>query len=507
MKQHNPDSIIRAKEMWQIAVKCKWAILFVGVALSTLSIVVISLLPDKYEATTTVLVDPQKIPEKYVSATITGDPLRLNALTQEVLSTARLEQVIDRLQLFAEYRKTHSRDEILECMRKNIKIEAKQGLDRSLSVFTITYTNGNPQQVPRVANELADSFIEWSLAVREHQATETTDFLNAQLRDAKATIDDQESKLNSFKMQHLGELPEQLQANSQALSRLQVSLQANVDALNRLDQERTLLARTPDLNGQGSKPTIISDRMLLEDEQQKLKEHLANLHMRYSDEYPEVQQTGYRLRAVQKQLEGMTPAVSSVSQVTSPGGMRMEMAEGKMRRLQEEQRHLLAEINRYQGRVDVAPIREQELADLSREYQESKSRYQGLLDKTYSADMAKDLEHKQAAGFFTILDPARPPEKPVKPLRMPLFAVMIPFCFALSVGLAIGYEEMKGAVSTERELRQLLPKGTNILGSIPVIEGPEIVRRERHLAMLAVTGSLTCCIGIAIFLWKCHPYV
>jgi uncharacterized protein involved in exopolysaccharide biosynthesis len=54
------------------------------------------LLPDHYKASTTILVDPQKVPEKYVSPTVSSDPAqRLSTITQQVLSATRLQQIID----------------------------------------------------------------------------------------------------------------------------------------------------------------------------------------------------------------------------------------------------------------------------------------------------------------------------------------------------------------------------------------------------------------------------
>jgi polysaccharide chain length determinant protein (PEP-CTERM system associated) len=501
IKQNTPDPITQAKELWQIVLKFKWAVLLIGAALSALCIVTISLLPDKYEATTTVLVDPQKIPEKYASATSSSDSSRLNALTDEVLSSSRLEQIIDRLQLFAEARKTQSQDEILESMRKNIKIAVKQGGDRTLNVFTITYKNGNPQQVAQVANQLAASFIEWSLALREHQAVGTAEFLSAQLQDAKKTIDEQESELSSFKMQHLGELPEQLPVNSQALTRLQVALQANVDALNRLDQERTLLQELPETSRALPKASVDSDRMLLNEEQQTLKERLAELRTRYSDEHPDVQLAKVRLAAVQKQLKDLAPTAPAGSSPGSPSAVRLGIIASEMNRLQEAQKHILVQINQYQSRVDAAPLREQELAGLSREYQDSKALYQGLLEKTNSADLAKDMERNQASEFFTILDPARVPDEPVKPHRLPLIAIAVPFSFLFSAALVIGFERMRGAVNTERELRVLVPTGTSILGMIPLVDTPRSLRRQRQLAALSVTGTIICGLVIANYLW------
>jgi polysaccharide chain length determinant protein (PEP-CTERM system associated) len=498
MKQNSPDPITQAKESWQIILDFRWYVLLVGVALSALFIVAISLMPNKYEATTTVLVDPQKIPEKYVSMTTTSDPLRLGVLTQEVLSSSRLEQVIDRLQLFSEARKTHSREEIIDCLRKGIKVEAKQGGDRTLSVFTITYSNGNPQKVAQVANQLASGFIEWSLRMRESQTSETTQFLNVQLQEARKNVDELEGKLDSYKMQHLGELPEQLPANLQALSRLQESLHANADALTRLDREKMLLQQAPESSRAQPRAAMESDRRYLEDEQQKLKEHLADLRTRYSDEHPEVQQTTAHLAQVQAQIRALAPAAG---QAASSANGQLGVVVSEMKRLQEEQQHILSQVNQYQARVDATPLREQEIAALSREYQDTKAHYQGLLDKTYSADLATNMERNQASGFFTIIEPAHVPDKPISPHRLPLFGMAIPFCFALSIGIVIIREKAKGAVRTERELRLLLPNATPILGNIPMVASQETERRMRQVAAIAVSGSLTCVLAVAAFLW------
>ena len=506
MKQHNPNPAAQASELWQIVLKFKWAVLLVGVALSALAIVIIGLLPDHFEATTTVLVDTQKIPEKYVSATVASDPLRLNLLSQEVLSTSRLDQIIDRSELFADARKTLPREQIIAGMRKNIKIEATPSGDRSLNYFTITYKNGNAQKVALVANQLAASFIEWSLAQREHQTAETTEFLAAELQDAKKTIDEQEEKLNSYKTQHLGELPEQLQANSEALTRLQVALQANADALNRLDQEKAMLEQAPESIRTQPKSAADANRMLLEEQQQKLKESIAELRTRYSDEHPDLQQAKNHLMAVERQLQDLPLATSSIAP-GSVSNVRLGIIAKEMNRLQEAQKHLLGQISQYQARIEATPLREQAIAELSREYQVSKEHYQSTLDKTYSAGLAKDLESNRAGQFFTIIDPAHAPEAPSSPHRLPMFLAAIPFCFLLSTGLVTVFERMRGAVSSERQLRFLLPNTACILGSIPVIETPQSVRRQRQMAALSISGSIVCILTVAIFLWRCHPYL
>ena len=104
-----------------------WIIL--GTVLFTLlGCTCVLLMPDRYKASTTILVDPQKVSEKYVSSTMNSDPAqRLTTITQQVLSTTRLQQIIDDMQLYPELRGKVSREELIEIMRKDITITVKQG--------------------------------------------------------------------------------------------------------------------------------------------------------------------------------------------------------------------------------------------------------------------------------------------------------------------------------------------------------------------------------------------
>ena len=91
----HPSAIVR--QHWNVLRRHISLLILISVAVSAAAVVVIALLPDVYQATTTILVDPQKIPEKYVASTVTSDPNdHLNTLKQQVLSTSRLQEIIDR---------------------------------------------------------------------------------------------------------------------------------------------------------------------------------------------------------------------------------------------------------------------------------------------------------------------------------------------------------------------------------------------------------------------------
>ena len=158
----------------------------------------------------------------------------------------------------------------------------------------------------------------------------------------------------------------------------------------------------------------------------------------------------------------------------------------------------------YRVKVDAVPVREQEMAELSRNYSVSKDHYQSLLDKTFSAGMAADLEKKQQAEHFTILDLAQVPEKPFKPKRSLLFLGAFLAALAMSLGLAYVKDMMNGTVKFEREMKAMLPASVPLLAVVPELRSAADRRSSIRFAVIAVVISLIgCALEAGLFL-KLH---
>jgi polysaccharide chain length determinant protein (PEP-CTERM system associated) len=485
--------------------------IFLGTVLfSLVGFTFVLLMPDRYKASTTILVDPQKVSEKYVSPTVNSDPgQRLTTITQQVLSSTRLQQIIDDMQLYPELRGKTSREELIDLMRKDITITVKQGSSSGLSAFTIEYEGRQRQQVAQVANQLASSFIEWNVKSREQQSQDTTEFLDAQLKEAKQNLEAQEARLSAFKMRHLGEMPEQQPANMQALTQLQGQFQANADALNRLEVERTLLSRGLESTTSSTVKTVpvVTERQKLEGERRQLKSQLQDLQNRYTSAHPEVVDTASRLQRVEERLKALPsdpPIVAEVQDNTAVT-VRLQLIDRETKRLNDDQQRITSQMASYRSKVDAVPVREQEMAELNRNYSVSKEHYQSLLDKTFSAGMAADLEKKQQAEHFTILDIAQVPEKPFKPKRAMLFAGAFIFALALSLMLAYLKDMLTGTLKLERELKAMLPANVPLLAAVPQLESAADRRRSIRFAVFAVVIALVgCALEAGLFL-QLHP--
>jgi len=490
-----------AQAYWRLVLAHKWHILVGTFALTLAFTVFIAKLPSTYEATTTILVDPQQIPEKYVSPAVSNDPYsQLNTITQQVLSRTRLQEIINKFELYPELRKSRTPEEIVEKMRDDIAIQVKQGSGLELSTFTISYQAKLPLVVAEVANELAASFIQWNVDSREEQVTGTKEFLTSELRAAKRSLEQQEDQLRQFKMHYLGETPDQAPNNLQALAGLRAALQANSDSMNRLDEEKTLLTSLPESSTTNANPTVVlTERGRLELQKRQLEANLGQLRQRYADSYPDIVMANGELKEITSRLKSLPSEPVDPTKMTdepSAAAVRLQVIDQQMKKLKSQQDQIESQITGYQSKLDDTPLREEQLVELTRNYDISKQNYQDLLDKSFSIDMAADLEQKQKGERFTVLDAAQVPQKPVKPARKMLIPLAGFAAFALSVFCVFAGEALNPAIKTESELKTLLPKGAKVMGLIPHISIEADARRNQRIAISASLISILLCLAL-----------
>jgi polysaccharide chain length determinant protein (PEP-CTERM system associated) len=504
-------SLTQVLEYLKIVRRDKWWIYLMTIGLTLAAFVGIALLPNKYKASTTVEVDPQRVPEQFVSELVRVSPLdRLQTISQEMLSETSLQKIIDQWNLYPKTRLASTREAIIEQMRNDITIEVKQS-GGGLAIFSITYQGNDPEIVAKVANQLASDFIQWNLKSREQHAVGTTEFLNTQLQEAKKVLEEQESKQRQYKMSHLGELPQQQDALLHTLSSLQAEFQANAGNLNRLDEERMFLTQLPEgMPASGGSAQPISERARLESEKYQLEGRLSELRRRYTDEFPEVKDVLRQLNRVNDKLgalpaERSPEALSSSAAKPTATGLRLETIAREMQRVREDQKRIQAQIATYQAKVEAIPRREQEMKDLTRDYDISKARYDSLLSKNYSADMSNELDSQEKGEKFIVLDPARVPERPFKPNRLKLMVLSFFFAFFCSVAVQIVKEYLDPRVKTEREVRVVYPEPIPLLAAIPHIQSP--LERRKHLQFVAfcMSVSVLAIVAVAAVLWRIHP--
>jgi uncharacterized protein involved in exopolysaccharide biosynthesis len=144
---------------------------------------------------------------------------------------------------------------------------------------------------------------------------------------------------------------------------------------------------------------------------------------------------------------------------------QLAVVENDIDRRKADQQRIAKEITEYQTKLTDVPMREQELDQITRDYDVTKLNYHSLLEKQLSAEMSTDMERRQKSERFTILDPAHAPQTPSKPNRMFYDATSSALFLFLAITGAIGLEMRKGNLMGEWELPENIP----VLARVPEI--------------------------------------
>lgn len=466
-------------------------------------------LPSLYRSGTLILVEQPSVPEKFVVSNIDSDNQRqLDSITQQILSRTRLLQIIDRLDLYANDRKRKNPDDIVDEMRKDIEIELSHGDDKKLSAFNIYYQSRDPRLAQQATNELANLFITENLELRQERSESTTRFLQDQLDQARQKLAEQEARVREFKDKHIGELPSQTQSNLQILGGLQTQLQAQEDSLNRAKQQNTYLEsllnqyRTLE-HGKSSDAGPVG-LAAIDKELDRLRTQLADLSSHYTDKHPDVRKTKDQIARTEKMRErviaemnsggGSTASVSPSVAMDPKSAPILELESQlnanrtEISNRQAEIKDLQSKVYEYQSRLNRAPVMEQQFADITRDYDQSKANYDSLLAKKNQSEMATDLEKTQQGEHFKMLDPPNLPVKPYKPNRLQLCGLGIIAGIFLGGLAAVGSEMMGGKVHTERDIKKIVP--FEIFAEIPILETVSEQAAARRGNMLAGAAAV-----------------
>jgi polysaccharide chain length determinant protein (PEP-CTERM system associated) len=467
-------------------------------------------LPSIYRSGTLILVEQPAVPEKFVVSNIDIDiQQQLDSITQQILSRTRLLTIIDHLNLYAADRKHVSDDMLVGKMQKDIQIELVRGDDRKLSAFNIYYAGRDPDLVQRTTSELANLFITENLEQRQERSENTTKFLQEQLDQARQALATQEERVRAFKDKHIGELPSQTAANMQILAGLQADLQTQRDALSRAKQQNTYLesllsqyrALGPTASGKGGEAPAggIAD---IDRELERLKAELADLSSHYTDKHPDVRkkkQQIARLEKIREKLladlntkpdnpdESKTPAILEMESQLKANRAEIANHEASIRDLQ-------GRVTEYQGRLNMAPVMEQQFADITRDYEQSKTDYDSLLAKKNQSEMATNLEKTQQGEHFRMLDPPNRPTRPYKPNRLQLCGAGLAVGLVFGAAVSLAREKLSGRLFTEREIKKLVPFA--VMAEIPPIETEQEQVAERRgrwilaIAAVVIAGAI-----------------
>ncbi len=482
-KRYTPEALL------SIALRRKWLIVIPSLVAAAAVAGVTHFLPDRYRSDTLILVVPQRVPESYVRSTVTTRiEDRLQAISQQILSRTRLERVIQDFELYTDRRKTDLMEDIVERMRRDIDVEIVKG-----DAFRVSFTAEDPRTAMKVTERLASLFIDESLRDREVLANDTNQFLESQLEDARRRLVENEKRLAEYRRLHDGELPTQLDANMQGLHNNEMQVQALVDSINR-DRDRRLVLERMLADLASAEPTPAAGAPPADDtkpepstaDQLSAAEAARRaMLLRLTPEHPDVVRMNRTIESLRKRLDAEgppRPAAPPVPASDTARRARVQETRAEIDNLDRqllqktaEEKRLRGVMSNYQRRIETAPGRESELAELTRDYDTLQQTYRSLLGKKQESQIAANLERRQIGEQFKILDPARLPEKPYSPDRPRLYAMGVLGSLVFGFACAAAAEYLDRTLRFEEDIRLAL--NLPVVAAIPAL--PDVAKSSR----------------------------
>jgi succinoglycan biosynthesis transport protein ExoP len=455
-------SVIRRRRWWWITP------LALSIAIGAL---LVRFLPKEYKSSATLGVTAALVSPSIVNQATTFDNFeRLRAIQQQLVSTPILTRVAreEHLSSVSELRNTI-----------DIKVPdpvANTNEIRRLDTFIVSYSDSEPQRAQRVTNRLVRVFVDESSKVRTERAEDTTMFISAQLAASQTRITDLEMRLRKAKEEYMGQLPEQTGANLQTIAGLRAAIASDATQV-RGERDRLMLINQQidavDKNTIDEPLPLRGGEALVSPEARvaSLERELGAARAMYKDPHPEVQRIQEELALARKDAAAakqQPPADRLAKLQRNPAYLSLvgerDVARSRIKDLERDQADSQAQIARYQSRIEAAPMVEQQLTNIQREYDLEKLQYNDLSAKQRSAAIAASVERNRSGERFDVLDPASYPAAPLKPIPLRVWLGSILGGIVVGAGLTLLREYFDSSVHDERDLRDTLD--VPILGSI-----------------------------------------
>ena len=439
-------------------VRRRWLWMLIALAVGTAGTAVLySTRTPSYQASATVIVSRQQIPEDFVRSTVSGlDSLaEINSLLGEAFSQKFLIELIEEHGLYGDLidnlhpasAATLMRESIIVTPQHNLTSNRRQNRDASV-IIGISYSASDPKIAAAVTNGLAGNIIDTSIERRSLQAQGTTRFLRRELTSSEQSLEVIDEQMSSFRRAHRGEMPADLETLLRKLERLE-SRRTSVREQVTATQER--LIQIENAEGVDSSPATVLAGLRMQLAQQ------LGLH---TDEHPNV-------LALRRQISAVEDEMGELSRLLSQADTGSEIlaasAYRELATLRSSLEETGREIDDLEDRVSRIPDTQDALHGLEERATVLRENYLEFLRKVQDAELAETLESAQQGPKVSILDPATAPVAPTYSRRRYLLLGAIA-SLMLVVGTGVLLELLDPVVLNRFQLEAI--GGPPILGAV-----------------------------------------
>ena len=432
---------------------------------------IIFALPDTYEATSVVRVESQRPGETMVERTV-SELLEQRILTvrQELLATPVLQQAIEEFDLYPDVVEKDGMQGAVAQLRQQLSVRVE-----GEHAFELSFRDRDPELAQKVANRLPEIYAAAAVAVRREQAQRAANLFSSEVKTLQERLAQWEKRIASFKVQHMGELPEQLETNMRGLERVADQLRTKSEELRVAETRRSELARAQ-LSGD-------SEAGRLKAAEDALTQSLVGARTQWTADHPEVTR-------LESELAGMKRRRERAESLMVAERQERAIAARTVQDVRRDIEELQARAETYQKRLDNTPQWAQALAVLERDYEITRTKYQSVVSRQVEAQIALELEARGAEDMFRMVSPAIVPSTPVSPDRPTAMLVTLLLSVALAVLTVVVLELRDESIRDQSELRGRLSLPIlAVVPQLPTVSGEARMLTPDRSATNRVAGT------------------
>lgn len=502
-----------------------------------LGVIVAYLWPDSFLASGLIRVVPPKVPAQLVPTNLTeAMTQKVMGIHQNIVSRPVLTNVIQTYNLYPDERKRRPMEDVIEEMRRDIRVGQLQGLGRGMangSAFAVSFSYSDKRLATQVCTDIITRFIDESTRSRSAQTITTTQFFREQLDAARNELEELDRKMSLFRSRNVGQLPDQEQGLFNRLTALENGVQSINSSMNRVNQEKlqletsirmlrdqaTVRASQPASaggGGGGSRPATAADARLAEINREiaRLENNISMLRESYTSTHPDVRRLSVMLEGKKKeQAQASAEAQAAALEASagapgrpataSSGSPRMDFETAsaiarvqsalqakdmELEDLAQRLRETQTRIREANAQIQSSPVAQQEYIQLVRQRNSAQERFTDLSGKTQMSAMATEVESRQQGETLEVLEQPIMPTEPFSPKREIIVLAGLVLGIGFGVGIASAREIKDTSLKNLKDVRAYTK--LTVLGSIPLLENDFVVRRRRRLGWLAWAASL-----------------
>ncbi len=500
-----------ARGMWKYrwpGVAVAWLVALVGVA-------VVFKIPDQFEASARIYVDTQSI-LKPLMAGLTVQPnveQQIGMLSRTLISRPNLEKLIRMADVDLKTDSKVEQEALIERLTRDIQIR-NTGRD---NLYSLAFRDPDQDKAKRVIQSLVSIFVESSLGASRKDSDSAKTFLNEQIKQYEAKLEEAESRLKEFKLRNLelqspdgkdstGRLTEISGQLEQAKLQLREAENARDAAKTQLSAEKSSVQGATQSLLQESAVSVATPEIDARIDMQK--RNLDGLLQRYTDQHPDIVATKRLIKELEEQKKKEVAELRRVA-MTAPsnsalGGSSSNLAVQELGRMlasaEVQVAALKARVGEYASRLGAARIQlktapqlESEFAQLNRDYSITKKNYEDLVARRQSAVMSGELEVASGVADFRLIDPPRVTPKPVSPNR--LLLIPLPMMAGLALGLFLAFvaSQMRPVFLDGGELRA--KTGLPVLGVVSIVLN-DLDRHRERMSLYRFVGASGGLVGV-----------